>query len=449
MKKSTLLGIAGLLLAAVPVANAQDSLEKYTGKTTDLPDGAIWANAGTAPGLYTELYGTFDLNLTSVYQRIGNTNQLLFDKKGWVVNETDEMVYTAECKPVSIGMRNMNWMDLIIPEADKITTPGKYWLIFPTGVSWDAANQGQLASTGQWETIYNLKAGPYVVGEIKDAVDAEITVVPQGNFDAADVPGSVRITVDNASMFNCGIPDELLTVTLGNDTIIMEPGVKSGNAVAWEFPLDWNKRAGTYKIFVDYSTFSGLDAANAPLKFPDGKQEYSFVINEDTEGALPEFTLLPDPAETTEWPEDQTTLRINLVGYGFRNATGKDDAVLTVVNPANETKNYEVRNVGRSFIIYTVDPADFKAPGVYHFTAHLEYLTGVPMDNTTANVKLRSISFEYNIEDKIGVGVDAIGADSDADAEFYNLCGVKVSGDLLPGIYVKVANGKSTKVIVR
>ncbi len=123
--------------------------------------------------------------------------------------------------------------------------------------------------------------------------------------------------------------------------------------------------------------------------------------------------------------------------------------MLTVVNPANETKNYEVRNVGRSFIIYTVDPADFKAPGVYHFTAHLEYLTGVPMDNTTANVKLRSISFEYNIEDKIGVGVDAIGADSDADAEFYNLCGVKVSGDLLPGIYVKVANGKSTKVIVR
>ena len=50
-----------------------------------------------------------------------------------------------------------------------------------------------------------------------------------------------------------------------------------------------------------------------------------------------------------------------------------------------------------------------------------------------------------------GSGVsDITVADGDAEAVYYNLSGVRVKADnLATGIYIKVVNGKASKVVVR
>ena len=58
----------------------------------------------------------------------------------------------------------------------------------------------------------------------------------------------------------------------------------------------------------------------------------------------------------------------------------------------------------------------------------------------------------YNAPEAATSGVDSIivtEEKADGDAIYYNLNGVRVNGNMVPGIYVKVVNGNATKVVIR
>lgn len=76
------------------------------------------------------------------------------------------------------------------------------------------------------------------------------------------------------------------------------------------------------------------------------------------------------------------------------------------------------------------------AAGRYYFKITSTYLT-------VAYATLTGTALVHEV-----VGVEGIEADG-TDAEYYTLDGIKVSGKLAPGMYVRVADGKATKVAVK
>ena len=64
-----------------------------------------------------------------------------------------------------------------------------------------------------------------------------------------------------------------------------------------------------------------------------------------------------------------------------------------------------------------------------------------------ATDEFASQSYSFNVDVTTGVGAVTVARDS--EAVFYDLQGRRVSGQLLPGIYVEVKNGKAVKRIIR
>lgn len=398
-----LLGASGTIMA-----------ETYGDPTTPVPDGASWTNAGTSPGVYSELKGNYELNLTGVYASIGMTNQLLIDKIGWVVNDQDEIVYTGTCTPVAMGMRNMNHFSLAIPEANKITEPGTYWLIFPTGTSKSTANQARDLTTGQWNEIYNLKAGPYIIGEIGDAVDADITVSPQGEYQVTADNNAVVITVANADIFNIGFIDEIISVKgPGGAEITMEPGTKSDNTLRWEFPYDGSSgqtallAKGDYTVTVDFSTFSAYTSDLNPLSFPAEPQTYSFTVGGGDIHVTPAFTLNPDPANPIEtWTAGG--IIVNLTDYQCQTIPARGTLELNVITPDKRTLTLTNSRTSKIQLGFTTSADDFQAQGIYKFYLKFNNLKGVSRTNADLEVVFDDISFEYRVGTVLPDPVNAI-----------------------------------------
>lgn len=56
-------------------------------------------------------------------------------------------------------------------------------------------------------------------------------------------------------------------------------------------------------------------------------------------------------------------------------------------------------------------------------------------------------SFKFAV--KVNVGVEGIATENNAPAQYYTLNGTRVSGDLAKGMYVRVQDGKASKVMVK
>lgn len=102
-----------------------------------------------------------------------------------------------------------------------------------------------------------------------------------------------------------------------------------------------------------------------------------------------------------------------------------------VYTPDDLTSSYA--SIGYDWISYGFHDLEIPVAGRYYFCIISCYFG---CDITMTGSALSTI------EDSVNVPL----AD-DADAEYYNLAGVKVAGNLQPGVYVRVANGKATKVV--
>ncbi len=102
------------------------------------------------------------------------------------------------------------------------------------------------------------------------------------------------------------------------------------------------------------------------------------------------------------------------------------------------------------------EPAQFRAPAAADYKeATNGAVENVPAGSTfyhytTRNGIQSGISVAKNVKNgDVTTGIESIEADdAEADAVYYNLNGVRVDADnLTPGVYVKLVNGKATKVI--
>lgn len=366
-----------LSLGLLSVAASAVMAETYDYPTTPMPEAAVWTPVTAAPGVYSSLVGPYECNVSGIYYQIGNTMQLLNYSNainGYVVNEKNEIVYSGIVKPNAIGMRNMNQFHMTIAEEDAITEPGTYYFIWPTGIDKETANQALLASDGSSVDIYNLKSGPYIVGEIGEPVAADVNVTPAGVFEQPEEGVSkVTLTVTNAWMLNISDIETSIKVTGPDGALTMENAVKNGNTISWEFPVaeDGINTAmlpgGEYTITIGYSNISGYTEALNPLTFPADSTEYTFTIEGEDAGIIPDVTLFPAALEYEEWTSK--TIGITLRGYRFA-GTGSELAanvpVMVIVDPDGETYTPTGLPRGLNAIGYPVEDIDFSKSGEYN-----------------------------------------------------------------------------------
>ena len=166
--KKVLLLVAAVLLTSWSFLYAQEEADTeslvgqtYTGQTTDVPDGTTWRNANTSPGVYSQLEGSYTIDLSSVYYMI-NTFVGWQEGNFLVVNEDNVIVYEGLMTFTAQGGRYFNQLIANIPEEDAITTPGTYRIIYPTSTGWDVTNPAYI-TRNDYVPIYNLSAGPYIL----------------------------------------------------------------------------------------------------------------------------------------------------------------------------------------------------------------------------------------------------------------------------------------------
>ncbi|MCM1319966.1 MAG: hypothetical protein NC217_06250 [Muribaculaceae bacterium] len=406
--KKVLTLFAAVLLTSWASIFAQDadteSLvgQTYTGQTTEVPDGTTWLNANTSPGVYSSLKGTYTIDLSSVYYMISNYANFT-EGKVLVVNEDNTIVYEAKMTLTPQGGRYFNQMGVIIPEEDAITTPGTYRFIYPTSSGWDVTNDAYFNPRSS-TPIYNLVAGPYIVGEIGSPVDAQVTVEPQGDFDADNAPQYVSVTVDNASIFNCEDIDAVITVKDNNGNAIqMEPGQKQGNTLKWEFPYDTTtgKAAilskGTYTITVNYNALTAYTQDLHPLEFPTANT-YTFNIEGGVTKIVPECTITPTPGHYDSWTAKSLLIDLNNckpVGY---TATELKNLQLVILDPDMESTTYTAGRVQGTQTGYRFGYQVTSLPkeGTYKCIWKVEGINAAPTDGSD-NVELLNYEFEYTI----------------------------------------------------
>lgn len=400
MKKQFLL-LFLLLTGVFGLANA----ENYVGETTPMPESA---NISPAPGTYTELVGTYMADLTSSYVNI--YSNVFQRKEAWVVNADNEIVCKPAFSVLAAGARSGNLFQLTIPEAEKITEKGEYWLIFPTSLSPDVTAQAQDATNGQLVEIYNLKAGPYIVGEVKESVDAIVSVAPQGQFQVSADNNKLTVIVKNAVKLNVLDLDNVVLVIddkYANEEdpsfyrLQMEPGEINGNVMSWEFPYENGVPAqlpdGNYTIYVDFSNVSGLTAEGNPLKFPAETQEYQLLVGDPTpelEYITPAYSVTspyPNPPFTTL--ESINALMLKLADssiYTFKNTSGVKAVTLEVTNPAGKTFTipYGRGNYGNIAFNLKAEGAEVNMPGVYKAVCHF--------NGTEVTEKATGIDYLFN-----------------------------------------------------
>lgn len=293
-------------------------------------------------------------------------------------------------------------------------------------------------------------------------------------------------------------PSDPVTVTIDCATegaTVTYTVTKDGNTIADNLTYDpANKpvfsEVGSYTVNATASK-EGMNPANAtPANFTIEKlvevvEELFFVMDQnlwDVDGAYPE-TVVPFEykgnntydLDITKIPAKGWYMNKNgiwtAIEHGFRGnfyvRDGKANhkglvfgATGTVANTTYATRaaaagnkmvephtkyNMYVVNEGETHKVFTtIDDNSSKA-----FTDGTIRVTHTPGNKDAA----KTMTLEILAEDNQTTGVDSITAEdaaSDADARFFNLQGVEVPADrLAPGIYIRQAGSKATKVLVK
>lgn len=395
--------VLGLVVASSSALFADETASEslvgqtYTGLTSELPGDATFTYPGTAPGVYSELTGKYVVNLGQHYYQISSYLGWT-DAKAYVINQDNVIVYEASWFFTPGGGRNLTEFGIDIPEDAKITTPGTYRIIYPTGQGWDTPNDAYITPR-QSEKINNFVAGPYVVGELGESVSADFTVEPQGEYTTDNSPEFVTLTVNNAAIFNCEDIDAVITVKDSKGTeLVMEPGVKDGNTIKWEFPVDaaTNRAAvldkGEYTITVNFAKIVAYTESLNPLQFPE-TADYIFTMEGGVERVVPQCTINPAAGQYDTWTASGITVKFN--DYKLANAADARTVVMTIVEP--DFVSVDCKAITRSSQLQLGFQPAMTKEGRYKCIVKLEGLAGVEISDATHEVELQNIEFEYYI----------------------------------------------------
>lgn len=128
----------------------------------------------------------------------------------------------------------------------------------------------------------------------------------------------------------------------------------------------------------------------------------------------------------------------------------ESNKTITIAGPKGSSLHYRQ--------IETVAPAALEdEDGFIKHENELPYLvlSAEPYTGTTLHVQARTESGDVHselyldVDDEVVTGIRDIETEGNSQAEYYNLQGIRVNGDLAPGIYIRRQGNKSAKVIVK
>lgn len=320
-----------------------------------------------------------------------------------------------------------------------------------------------------------------------------ISITLEGSGPVIDPVATPEITLSTQAK-----PSDPVTVTIDCATegaTVTYTVKKDGTTVADNLTYDHANKpvfseVGSYTVNATASK-EGMNPANAtPANFTIEKlvevvEELFFVMDQnlwDVDGAYPETVVPFEYKGNNTYDLDITKIPAKgwymnndgiwtAIEHGFRGnfyvrdgkanhkglvfgATGTvADATFAtraaaagnqMVEPHTKYNMYVV-NEGKTHKVFTtIDDNSSKA-----FTDGTIRVTHTPGNKDAA----KTMTLEILAEDNQTTGVDSITAEdaaSDADARFFNLQGVEVPADrLAPGIYIRQAGSKATKVLVK
>jgi hypothetical protein len=317
--------------------------------------------------------------------------------------------------------------------------PGKYYARFK--IDW-ADNDPDKAGTG-------------CAGEIIDfviEVENEHTVsvaVPETN----QKYGNVKIVggTENATSIN----------TLTDVTVEAEA---TGYAISF---MCWTDDAGNIVSKDTQYTYTGNENSTLTAHFGykvwgqvngNGKLTFSKEKKYELAANLGKKKSAPAFASDEETESNSTTTTDNgvdpTVTLNASVGDNLDDMTLTATDDNGTAGLFEA---GKTLYVNTKADGSQKIGLVYVINSISQ--TIVKEYNYTDDDDVNALSLEldmaipYDVSvyyyDNIATGVEDIAVDAEAEAEYYNLNGVRVTGDLVPGVYIRRAADKTEKVIIK
>ncbi|MDE5608051.1 MAG: hypothetical protein K2I64_03860 [Muribaculaceae bacterium] len=393
---------------------------------------------GNPPGEYDYLHGDYAIHFQTYemfYRDITTpTTPHVIDEDGNIVcNCTNKINRTSE-------FRDEN-MSFHVTINTPITTPGKYYIIFPTKGNFRFYNP-----VGKYYNAYHFsdfKIGPYIVtgnaeGDLP-TTPAKIEWTSGSKFESDHLPDSLSLTITNAT--SIGVhknAENSYNTTLSadeNQTNISVIATSGENKANIALPAGWYIGEGEYTLTINNPAdiFEAMAADGTRIEFSNDEPISTTFTVADPE--LPEaldFYVRSADATAYEIADDET-VNVRLMhgdqALGLR---------IFVKWTPEASSSHITTKAAEGFSEHDGD-MEISSPG------QLEYYT--TRGSVTSPVK--TISFTRADDTNTGIDTPEI-LNIPLEEGLYNLSGIRVSRTPGPGLYIRRnTDGTTRKVIVR
>ncbi|MDE5607754.1 MAG: hypothetical protein K2I64_02335 [Muribaculaceae bacterium] len=394
---------------------------------------------GNPPGEYDYLLGDYAIDLSSRYNVFYRDIEDLI--KPCVIDAEGNIIqYCTNKLPRTSDYRDPN-VQFHINISKAITTPGEYWLVFPS--EGDFRFLMLSGASNNLHHFSNFKIGPYIVREKSEEVAPvapEVEWISPSTFTCDHLPDTIFMNISNAAH----IGKYTSAQTGSYETTLTHDGVSvnvssiltiSDNGVAFALPKNWYNGVGEYTISVNApaNIFEGFAAGGKQIAFSNDEPISTTFTVADPE--LPEaldFYVRSAGASTYEIADDET---VNVRLMHGDQALGLK---IFVKWTPEASSSHIAAKAAEGFSEHDGD-MEISSPG------QLEYYT--TRGNVTSPVK--TISFTRADDTNTGIDTPEI-LNIPLEEGLYNLSGIRVSRTPTPGLYIRRnIDGTTRKVIVR
>jgi hypothetical protein len=285
-----------------------------------------------------------------------------------------------------------------------------------------------------WVNYESYSAGQGCGGEMIDFVievcnEVKVSVPANGNTTNTTSYGSVKVqeTDETSALSNDVVTVEAVPNEKLDKIEFMCWTDKDGNILSKEKVYKYNVAKNTELVAHFGFPVYGKVKGNASASFSYTKKSDFTDISGNKQSA----PSLRDADESSAGNIENTTVEFTSGG-----TTGVLEAGQTAYLNTSADSNSTIRRV-YIYNQYTGATETYALSDDTDVTkASLEVDVTAPLD----------VLVEYYA---INTGVEDIAVDAEAEAEYYNLNGVRVSGDLVPGVYIRRAAGKTEKIVIR
>ena len=392
------------------------------------------------PGEYDYLLGDYAIDFQNSFSKF--LKEMNYTQQAFVINEAGETVQTCTINNSRTGIYDDPDVSFSLRINQAITTPGKYWIVFPTKGAFryhvDSSNGGYY----NCYHIENLKVGPYIVRENSSAelpaVAADVNWLNDKLVSSDMLPDTISGCLTNAEQLGAHA-NQLSSydsyIVFGSDSTAVSKIVMSdGNRFNAPLPDSWYKGPGNYRLVIKSPNdiFESITPDGQLIRFPENEElTFDFSVADPQLPEALDLYMRSASAATYEIGEGES-LALRLMH--------SDQALgmkIFVKWTGDEPMHSDAATDSDGFAEHLGD-LEISSPG------RLDYYT--VRGASTSSVK--TISFVA--KPTAGVESPEIVSAIPAEEGLYDLRGIRVAANPPVGIYIRrLADGTTRKVIVR